>query len=600
MTRTRRSIAKALLEQDAFEAALAKLAASSGLSVDAARRTAMQCLLEMVCVHEPFFSFLLDRGVGSLHTRAWTFDVDWAALDRLRRDHAGTSLVFLPTHRSYADAFVLMRALLSHRLPPTHILGGDNLRFFPLGTIGRRAGIIFIRRSFRDDEVYKLALRRYMHHLIESGASLEWYMEGGRSRTGKLRAPQYGLLRYLVDALAEAPGRDVVLVPVSITYDHLGEVGKIVAEDAGATKPREGTGWLVKYLAAQGERLGEAHVRFGAPLSLREAVREIGTEGAHRALDRVAFEVFQRINRVTPATATALVTLALLGVDGRALSLAQVHDTLQPLLDYAQARRLPTASLDRLRAPDGVERVLDRLAARGLIDRSGSGSDAMFRVHPAQHAAAAYYRNSAIHWFVNRAIFELGVMVAIRAGDGDALARGLGAARTWRDRLKFEFFFSDKATFDEEIASEGRLLAPDIGLLLSGRTIPATVLERAPFLIAHRILPPFLDAYRVLAEHLAAQPPGAAVDRKALLADSLAFLNQQALERKPRHPEAASREILANGLALATHRGLLEPGDATLAERRRQFAAELAEAVGALSAIAALDARLRPAPGRTS
>ena len=595
MTRTRRSIAQALLERDAFQAALAELAPRSGLSLDAARRRAMHCLLEMICVHEPFFGFLLDRGVGTLHTRPWSFDIDWSALDRLRRDHPGTSLVFLPTHRSYADAFVLMRALLSHRLPPTHILGGDNLRFFPLGTIGKRAGIIFIRRSFREDEIYKLALRRYMHHLIESGASLEWYMEGGRSRTGKLRAPQYGLLRYLVDALAEAPGRDVLLVPVSITYDHLGEVRTIVAEDAGAAKPKEGPGWLVKYLAAQGERQGEAHVRFGAPLSLREAMPTLGTEGAHRALDRIAFEVFQRINRVTPVTATALVTLALLGVDGRTLSLHDVHGVLQPLLDYATARGLPAASLDRLRAPDGVERVLDRLVRRGLVDRSDNGSGAAYRIQPGQHAAAAYYRNSAVHWFVNRAILELGIMVAIRAGDGDALARGLDTARSWRDRLKFEFFFSDKSTFDEEIASEGRLLDPDIGFVVSGRMMPASLLERSPFLIAHRILPPFLDAYRILAERLAVQSTDTAVDRKALLADCLGFLRQQALERKVPHPEAASREILANGLALADHRGLLVPGDASLAERRRQFAAELAEAVGALAEIAALDARLRPA-----
>ncbi|MCA0303128.1 MAG: 1-acyl-sn-glycerol-3-phosphate acyltransferase [Proteobacteria bacterium] len=589
MARTRASIARVLLDSAPMRAGLAEICGRTGLSPAEARRRARAALLEMVCVQAPAFRFLLDRAVGGLHTRAWSFDVDWPALDRLRATHPDASLVFLPTHRSYADAFVLMRVLVAGRMPPAYVLGGDNLRFFPLGTIGRRAGVIFIRRSFKDDEIYKLALRRYMHHLVASGAHLEWYMEGGRSRTGKLRAPHYGLLHYLVEAQREAAGRDVLLVPVSITYEQLQDIGAMAAEEAGAAKPREGFGWLANYLRDQGRRLGRAYVRFGAPLSLGES---------SGSLDKVAFEVFQRINRVTPVTGPALVTLALLGVDDRALGLRDLHAFLQPLLDYAARRGLPTGALDGLREPAGLAQVLDGLVAAGIVRRAGE----TLRIAPGQDAVAAYYRNSAIHWFVNRAILELGIMVASRAGEGegeaegagDALARGMATARAWRDLLKFEFFFSERRAFDEEIAGEARLLEPDIGLLASGRTLPRFLLESAPFLVAHRILPAFLEAYGLVADRLAGQPVDAPVEEKPFLAGCLEAGRRLVAEKRLRSPEAASRELLANGFALAANRGLLGPGDEALAVQRRRFAAEIAEALAALADIAALDAA-RPA-----
>ena len=105
-------------------------------------------------------------------------------LKQLNQTHA---LVYLPTHRSYADAFILSRLLRDHGLKRNHILGGNNLGFWPLGTIIRRSGGILIRRNFQDDQVYKLVVREYLAWLAAQRMNLEWYMEGGRSRTGKLR-----------------------------------------------------------------------------------------------------------------------------------------------------------------------------------------------------------------------------------------------------------------------------------------------------------------------------------------------------------------------------------------------------------------------------
>src|SRR5206468_3553453 len=173
-----------------------------------------------------------------------------------------------------------------------------------------RNGYVFIRRSMKDARVYKAVLREYLGYLLRKRFNLEWYIEGGRTRTGKLRPPRYGILSYLVDAFEKSGIDEVAIVPVSIVYDQLHEVGAIAAEEHGATKQAEGIGWIVGYAKAQQRPLGHAHVRFAEPLSLREALRDDGS------VPKVAFEVLHRINRVTPITPSAVVALALLGGDG--------------------------------------------------------------------------------------------------------------------------------------------------------------------------------------------------------------------------------------------------------------------------------------------
>jgi glycerol-3-phosphate O-acyltransferase len=590
---TRNAVTHEVLNSERFETELAVVAKKAGKPLTEARNEAYIALRALVSVQIPFFEFLFNRGLVPLHTRAWSLDVDWTALKRLQKENANKPLVFLPTHRSYADAFILTKILHSIRMPRNYVLGGDNLAFFPIGTIGRRAGGVFIRRSFRDDEVYKLVVREYMRFLVASGANLEWYMEGGRSRTGKLRRPRYGLLRYLVEAIDGGAAEDILLVPVSITYDQLQEVGTMAAEEAGVAKAKEGLRWLAGYAQAQRRKLGKAYVRFGDPFSLRQACPRGDGQALRWTLDKIAFEVFQRINQVTPVTAPALVTLALLGVHDHALTLQEVHALVEPLLDYASQRNLPTTALGDLHGVRGVEKVLDTLVQSGVVGRHDGGLAPVFYIEPGKHSVAAFYRNSAIHWFVNRAIVELGVMVASRRGIGNALDRGWDEAFAWRNLLKFEFFFSEKPVFQEEIKAEASLLDPNMRDLIHDRRASLSVLKRAPFLIAHRVLPPFLEAYFIVADRLAAHPLGAPVDEQKFLAQCTAVGRQYVLQKRLRNPECVSRELFTNVLALAANRGLLQPGAEGLADKRRRFAEETAAAAAGVAAISELDYRLR-------
>lgn len=585
----RSQVARRIVHTERFTNQATLLAGKLGKSPQAVLKDAEALLGEMVAVQSPAFEAMFDHLLSPMLIRAWTVDLesDREALRRLKKLNEQHSLVFLPTHRSYADPFILSRLLRRHGMKRNYLPGGNNMGFWPFGTILRRAGAVLIRRSFQDDETYKLVVREYLAWLTAQNFNLEWYMEGGRSRTGKLRPPKYGLLRYLCDAVESGTTRDILLVPVSITYDLLHEVGKMAAEESGAAKVPEGIAWLVEYSRAQQNWIGDVHVRFGEPLSVREALARADSEkpGGKWNVAKIAFEVFLRINRVTPVTAPALVTLALLGVRDRALTLKEVCELLGPLLDYAHARGLPTSQLKALRSEVGVNDTLNTLTDRGVVTHYDAGTTPVFRIVAGQHSVAAYYRNSAIHWFVNRAILEVALLDVSREDLTGPLERASASAFALRDLLKFEFFFSEKAAFRDEMTAETRLMHPKFrqrALTADGRR---RLLEDAPFLIAHRALMPFLEAYFIVADRLAVQPLTSRIDKKTLIEECVAVGQQYVLQQRLHNPECVSREIFGNAFSLAANRGLVEPGTPDLARRRQAFAEELASAVARVAAI---------------
>ena len=574
-------VAEAIEDSPEFRTSVAQLAARLGLTEAETIARAHADLDGLVASMSPVAVDLLTGALRPLHSHAWDVQTDAAGLNRLRELNRRHALVFLPSHRSYADPLLLADVLAEHDFPRNHVLGGDNLRFWPIGPLARRAGIVFIRRSFSDDEIYKLALREYLGYLLAKRFNLEWYMEGGRSRTGKLRPPRYGLLAYVAEAIARGRAEDAYLVPVAITYDQLREVSAMAAEQGGAAKKSEGLPWLASYARGQLTRIGTVHVRFAEPLSLREAMDTggyfDGPDAQRLALQKVAFEVAVRINRVTPVTATALVTLALLGVRDRALTLGQVRGVIEPLRTYLDQRLLPHSG-DILRTDAGVRRVLGALAQQNVVTVYSGGEEPVYAIEQGQHLVAAFYRNSAIHHFIDRAVAEL-VLLSEPADRMDEAMR-------LRDQLKFEFFFPDKASYRTELRAELDLLDPAWETVPDGRV----VLERSEPLVASRVLRSFIDAQLVVAERLAARPADRPVAESGFLDECGGVGRQMLLQGRLHGPESLSRELFASAVKLAANLDLIDPGTRELAQRRGEFAAHLHDVVTRLIIIDEIDA----------
>src|SRR6516165_5734680 len=576
-----KEVTEAIMDSADFRAEVARLADRIGLTEQQVMERAEADLDGLVASMSPVAVDLLSSTLRPLHAHAWDVQVDTAGLDRLRALNREHALVFLPSHRSYADPLLLADVLAAHDFPRNHVLGGDNLRIWPIAPLARRAGIVFIRRSFSDDDIYKLALREYLGFLLAKRFNLEWYMEGGRSRTGMLRPPRYGLLAYVAEAVARGQAEDACLVPVAITYDQLREVSAMAAEQAGAAKKPEGIGWLAAYARGQLARIGTVYVRFGEPISLREALPPDGPDGDkdawRRALQKVAFEVAVRINQVTPVTATALVTLALLGVRDRALTLGQVRGVLGPFRGYLAERGLPY-SREILETDAGVRRVLGALSQQSVVTIYAGGEEPVYAIERGQHLVAAFYRNSAIHHFLYRAVAEL-VLLSPPAERWDE-------AMQLRDQLKFEFFFPDKTSYRTELRAELERLDPGWETVADGRA----VLERSELLVANRVLRSFLDAQLVVAERLAARPADQPVAEPEFLDECGGVGQQMLLQGRLHGPESLSRELFTSALKLAANLDLLGPGGDDLAQRRRAFAGRLHDEVARLIVIDEIDA----------
>ncbi|MBL0086611.1 MAG: 1-acyl-sn-glycerol-3-phosphate acyltransferase [Ideonella sp.] len=602
-------VIETILGNASFQTEVQRVAAQLQMEPAKAAQGVRACLREMVAVQRPWAVRLYERLMRPLHAHAWKVQADAAAFDKLAQLNRQHALVFLPSHRSYADPLVLGAALRAHGFAPNFTLPGANMGFWPLGALLRRVGGITIRRSFRDDALYKLALREYFGHLAAARTNLEWYIEGGRSRTGKLRPPRYGLLGYLVDAIRARRAEDVLLVPVSMTYDQLAEVRSMAAEEQGASKLAEGPRWFWRYLRQQRRHVGSVHLRFGEPLLLSQALAwgDAGAANPRLVVERTAFELCDRINNATPVLANALVTLALLGVGGRALTLPQVLALLTPLLDYCQQRGLPLIGAEALRTGDGAQAVLLALQRAGVVSCHAAGTEPVYSIQAGQHNVAAFYRNSAVHWFVGRAIVELAFLQVAQHPGTDPVDTAWQEALRLRDLLKFEFFFARKQVFATQLVAELSLIDPDWQAHAATPEDAHALFARCGFLLAHRVLRSFIESYLVVADLLVAEDPLRAVEPAALLARCVGVGQQYRLQGRLVDPEAVSREGFGNGLALAGNLGLLGPEatpqaspatastastastPATLLARRQAWRAQLEDVLARIAAIDAIE-----------
>ncbi|BCN53451.1 hypothetical protein RE9425_18410 [Prescottella equi] len=555
-----------------FSAGVKKLAAQLDLTVADVERRARADLDEMVAAQSRRAIALWDQ-LGRYFSRAYRLDVDTTRFEELRELNREHSLVFLPSHRSYLDPLVLRPALLANDLPLNHVMGGLNVSFWPIGPISKRSGTVFIRRKFDGDEIYKWTLREYMRFLMNKRFNLEWYIEGGRSRTGKLRPPRYGLLTYLAKAFESSEAPDVYLVPVSLVYDQLYEVNAMAAEAHGAEKRKESFRWMVGYVRAQGQRRGVAHVTVGRPLSLRKSLAQ--EDDFRLAIQKTGIEVSHRINEVTPITASSLVMLAFLGIEDRALTVPELGFILGPMVDYITARKLPTAGDVDLTNPQVIRKALFTHLDSGVLRRFDEGNERVYYLGKDQGLVAAFYRNNTIHFLVVRAIAEMVLCAAVDEKFADPLTDGWAEAKRIRDLLKFEFFFSDKDTFQQELRSELSLIVPAWESDLSNPEHVEHILDEVRPYLAHRVLQPFLEAYVVVADHLLDAPVGPDFDEKTFLAECLALAQQRRLRQQIASSESISSELFATALQLARNRRLIDSTDPAVLQARRDFADEI-------------------------
>ncbi len=567
-----RFVPEAILSRGEFARSLDEYAAATGVDPAEARRDAERYLKEIAATHSPYVIDLIANAIHTIYTQGYGSikysEDEVRKVAALGQEHP---VVFLPSHRSNLDRLSLQFMLWENDLPPNHTAGGINLDFAPVGPLLRRTGVFFIRRSFRDNELYKLVLRAYIDYLIEKRFPIEWYIEGGRSRSGRLNPPRFGLLDYVVDSLRRGKSDDLQLIPVSITYDQIQDVPDYAREAQGRGKEEESIGWLVRAVRSLRRRYGDIYIRFGDPVSVASVIGDIDEgEETSLGLQKLAFEVMYRIGRATPATPVSVVSIALLAARGKARTAEQLADSCVRLVEFIRDREIPTT--ERLDLGDAAEvtRILDWLGEHGNVSSHEAVDRRVFWADDEQMIRISYYRNVIVHFFVTRAIAEMTLTSLQEEGsrDPEALRRRL---LELRDLLKFEFYFPEKEQFIAVVSDDLSVDVPGWERVLAAAGALG-VLAKMGEPIAYWAVLPFLDAYQIVGDEL--ESLDGTFEERRFLDRCLARARLYRIEERLFSGESASQVLFKSALALAKNRDLIEDAP-DVSERRRLFAEEV-------------------------
>ena len=531
-------------------------------------------LHEIAATHSPYVIDLIAGAIRALYRQGYG-EIKYQAAEVAKIAELGGSdpVVFLPSHRSNLDRLSLQFMLWENDLAPNHTAGGVNLDFFPIGPLLRRTGVFFIRRSFRDNHLYKAVLRSYIDFLVEKRFPLEWYLEGGRSRSGRLRPPRFGMLHYVVDAQRRGKSEDIKLIPVSIAYDQIQDVPDYAREAQGRGKEKESIGWLVRAVRSLRQRYGDIHIRFGDPVSVSSVIADIEPGEESLGLQKLSFEVMHRIGQVTPITPAAIVSIALLAARGSARTASELAVECKSLSKLIVARDLPTTDDVDLSDSEHVEDILAWLGEHGNVSSHEAVGRTVFWLDDDQMIRVSYYRNVVVHFFVGKAIAEMALTSMIEDGSRDVEV-ATDRMLELRDLLKFEFFFPEKEHFLADTTLEIGLDLPDWEDTLTSSGALG-VIAKMDSTVAYWAVLPILDGYQIVGDELEALI--APFDEKKFLKACLARARMYRLEEKLISGESASQVLFQSALQLAANRGLIEDGP-DVTKRRSAFAAEIRRA----------------------
>src|SRR6056297_3064443 len=417
---------------------------------------------------------VMERVLAWLWNRLYD-GVEVSGVEQLKSVSEGNEVVYVPCHRSHIDYLLLSYVVYQNGLVPPHIAAGVNLNLPVIGPILRTGGAFFMRRSFRDDPLYAAVFRRYFSLNLAKGVAMEYFIEGGRSRTGRLLPAKPGMLAMTVRAYLREPVRPVVFVPVYFGYERLLEGGTYVSELSGKPKQKESVRGIFKAVRQLRRDFGRVHVNFGEPFFLDVALRthrpgwreEIIEEHekptwSGPVVEALGDEILKRINAAAAVTPINLLAMTLLATPRQSM----VERPLAKMLDLfsAMLRSAPYAAEVTVTELDGDEIIAygERL---GLVERKPHRLGDIIGLAPKEALRATYFRNNIAH------LFALPSIVACCFLDKSVLPveRVRGLARMVYPYIGGELFLRwDLAELDKELGrvvdslvSQGLLVLDD-------------------------------------------------------------------------------------------------------------------------------------------
>ena len=405
---SRETLFSGLLASANIKKAIAEEAQNKGLSHHEAKLNA-KALLEEIAAN---YSDAMIRVGDRILTWLWNKLYNGIEVNYAERIHdltnKGHEIIYVPCHRSHMDYLLLTYVIYHQGLVPPHIAAGVNLNFFPAGSIFRRSGAFFIRRSFSGNKLYSAVFKEYLSQLFIKGYSVKFYTEGGRSRTGRLLPPKTGMLAMTIQSMLRGIERPISIVPVYIGYEHVMEINTYLKELAGKDKKNESVFAVFKAIKNL-KNYGRGYLNFGEPIALQKYLNEsqsdwrdfVGTEETkpdwlNKQVANIAQNIMTNINSAAALNSINVMATILLSRNQFALS----RTKLLKQIDFYLSLQNNARYNDDVTIPsDSAESLLDHALSLNKLEVIQDSMGDIISIKEKERTLFNYYRNNIIHLF---------------------------------------------------------------------------------------------------------------------------------------------------------------------------------------------------------
>ncbi len=400
----RRILTDAILQEPRVKTAIAEEVVARKTSEEKVVLRAEKMAHEIAADYSYPIIRVFARALQALWNRIYD-GVDVRGTDRLHALAKDHTIVYVPCHRSHIDYLLLSYVVREAGLTIPHIAAGANLNLPIVGSILRGGGAFFLRRSFKDDNLYGEVFSAYVHEVLKRGFPVEYFVEGGRSRTGRMLQPKAGLISMTVQSYLREHNRPLAFVPVYVGYEKLMEGGSYTQELAGSAKRKESIwGLLTALKDMRNERYGRVGVTFARPILLGEMLEGEGVDGFQRWLDdkglrrrtltELSRQIAERINGAAHMNPVALVASVLLATPKHAADVTQLASSIDRLRQLILRTQIaPEIAMTQLSGAEAIEYA----TKMGYVERR---SHVLGDVALASETAAVsltYFRNNVLH-----------------------------------------------------------------------------------------------------------------------------------------------------------------------------------------------------------
>jgi glycerol-3-phosphate O-acyltransferase len=407
----RRNVINKLMMTDAVKEAILTESIHKKISVSQAESLAKKYLDEIVSD----YSYSTIRFADIALTKLWTqlYDgIEVHNFDMVRELSKDYELVYAPCHRSHIDYLLLSFVIHKRGLMVPHIAAGINLNMPIVGQIMRGAGAYFIRRSFSGNALYTAVFKEYVHSLLSRNTPLEYFIEGGRSRTGLLLPAKKGMLAMTIQSHLRGDSKPIVFIPTYFGYEKLLEGSTYIKELGGQKKQAESLFGLLKSIQKIEKVFGKVHVNFGEPVYLDDLLQQNQTpehvtleeelpDTVKSAVNAVAEDILENINKAVVINPVSLISLVLLNAPMHTLAERDVLLRLEQFRNYLKQNRYD----ERMQITElSNQEIIQYAVQLKQIEFVEHDNERWVKVCDKQDALLKYFSNNILHTFILAAL----------------------------------------------------------------------------------------------------------------------------------------------------------------------------------------------------